>query len=56
MRATVIDMRAVRVRELKRRVADGSYVVDAEAVAAAMVELFRRRARSRAADPPHPPS
>lgn len=52
MQASVTDIRAARVRDLKRRVADGDYVVDPEAVAEAVVEVIRR-ARSRAAGRGH---
>jgi anti-sigma28 factor (negative regulator of flagellin synthesis) len=55
MRATVTDIRARRVSELKRRVADGSYEVDVDAVATALVEVIRR-ARSREAGRAHPAS
>jgi anti-sigma28 factor (negative regulator of flagellin synthesis) len=55
MRATVTDIRARRVRDLKRRVDDGSYVIDVDAVAAALTAVIRR-ARSRAADRGHPAS
>ncbi len=55
MRATVTDIRALRLRDLKRRVDEGSYVVDVDAVATVLADVIRR-ARSRAADPEHPSS
>jgi anti-sigma28 factor (negative regulator of flagellin synthesis) len=52
MQALVIDMRAMRLRELSRRISEGTYDVDPDAVAEAIVEVIQR-ARSRAADRAH---
>jgi anti-sigma28 factor (negative regulator of flagellin synthesis) len=49
MRVSVTDMRAVRLRELERRLVDGSYVVDVDAVAEAVIDVIAR-ARSRSMD------
>jgi anti-sigma28 factor (negative regulator of flagellin synthesis) len=51
----LIATRQLRLRELKRQIGDGTYVVDADAVARALLAVIRR-AQSPPAGPARPAS